>query len=64
MSTLKRRWLREFSVVWICQKEIHLCRFTFRRYLTDEDGSFLKLSVAIIEIFDSSSIGMSSSFVY
>ena len=42
---------------------IAVMHFTFRRYLTDEDGSFWKLSVAITVTFDSISFGIRSSTV-
>lgn len=37
---------------------------TLIKYLTDEDGSYLKLSVAMMEMFDLFNNGMRSSFVY
>ena len=37
---------------------------TLSNFLTDEDGSFLKVSAAIMVIFDFTNIGTSSSFVY
>ena len=38
--------------------------FTFRRYLTDEAGSLLKVSAAMIVIFADSNSGISSSLVF
>ena len=39
------------------------CFLTLSTYFTDEEGSFLKLAVAIMVIFDSSNIGTRSSLV-
>ena len=38
--------------------------FTFSKFLTDEDGSSMKVSAAITVMFDSSNMGMRCSFVY